>query len=333
MSAVLCFGELLLRLGAPGRQMLLQTPQFEVSVGGAEANVAVALAQFGHSARVLTALPYGPLGDCVLGELRRFGVATQAVRCEGRMGLYFLVPGAMHRPSEVLYDRQHSAFAQHEWTTDEVERALAGVDWLMLSGVTPSLGENAANACERLLDAAAERGIRIAFDGNFRSKLWALWRGEPERRLRSLMARAELLFANERDIAVVLGDAPAADRFAHAAARAFAAFPRLERMATTLREEHSVDHHTLTARLIHRSGASESAPSYTLSPIVDRIGTGDAFAAGVLHGLMERLPDAEALHLGLAAACLKHSIPGDAGRASPDDLRDFVAARGFGVRR
>lgn len=333
MSAVLCFGELLLRLGAPGRQMLLQTPQFEVSVGGAEANVAVALAQFGHSARVLTALPHGPLGDCVLGELRRFGVDTRAVRCEGRMGLYFLVPGAIHRPSEVLYDRQHSAFARHEWTTDEIERALAGVDWLVLSGVTPSLGECAANACERLLDAATERGIRIAFDGNFRSKLWALWRGEPERRLRSLMARAELLFANERDIAVVLGDAPAADCFAHAAARAFAAFPRLERMTTTLREEHSVDHHTLTARLIHRSGASESAPSYTLSPIVDRIGTGDAFAAGVLHGLMERLPDAEALHLGLAAACLKHSIPGDVGRASPGDLRDFVAARGFGVRR
>ncbi len=334
MSAVLCFGEMLLRLNAPGRQLLLQTSQLEVCVGGAEANVAVAMAQLGHGVRMLTALPHGPLGDTALGELRRFGIDTQSVaRSEGRMGLYFLVPGAMQRPSEVLYDRQHSSFSAKVWTTSEFERALEGVDWLLLSGVTPSLGEASADACERLLSIAAERGTRIAFDGNFRSKLWALWNGEPQRRLHSLMDKAELLFADERDMAVVLGDAPADDRFAQAAARAFAAFPRLERMATTLRDEHSVDHHTLTARMLHRSGTSTSAPRYTLAPIVDRIGTGDAFAAGVLHGLINGLTDGESLHYGLAGACLKHSIPGDFNRASLADLQDFVAARGFGVRR
>src|SRR5690606_14615759 len=180
MSAhVVCFGELLLRLAAPGRERLLQSARLEVCVGGAEANVGVALARCGHRVSIISTVADNGLGEAVVGELRRHGLDTGGVhRVPGRMGLYFLAPGAIHRPAEVLYDRAGSAFAlaaadAYDWTA-----LLAGADWVHLSGITPALGANTAAAALAAARAARAAGAKVSFDGNFRPSLWQAWNGD-----------------------------------------------------------------------------------------------------------------------------------------------------------
>ncbi len=333
-----CFGELLLRLGAPGREALLQTPRLEVHVGGAEANVAVALARFGHEAAQVGVIADNALGEAAAGELRRQGVCTRGLRpAPGRLGLYFLSTGALQRPSAVLYDRAGSAFAEADPAGYDWRALLAGADWLHLSGVSPALGERAARASLDAAEAAVAQGVKVSFDGNFRPSLWAASGGDAPGLLRRLMACADLLFADHRDMAVVLGlETPQATpeaRVAAAADAAFAAFPRLRRLATTLRETRSVDEHVLSARLHHRDGGAHGAGPIALAGIVDRIGGGDAFAAGVLHGLATGRDDAEALALGLAAAALKHSLPGDALALPASEVEALAQGGRLDVRR
>lgn len=338
MAQVVCFGELLLRLGAPGRQLLLQSPFLEVHVGGAEANVAVALARMGHDAAMVGAVADNALGEAALGELRRHGVDVRAVRkVDGRMGLYFLTPGAGQRPSEVLYDRAGSAFVaaaggEHDWAG-----LLRGASWLHVSGVTPALGQAMADATLRAMRAARAAGARVSFDGNFRPKLWQAWNADAAGILRDLFAEADLVFANERDIEVVRGhrfaQANPEMRFHAAAEAAFAAFPNLQRMVATVREQASVDLHALAALDATRDGVRRAASRRDVGPIVDRIGTGDAFAAGVLHGIVSGMDEAAGLEFGLAAACLKHSVPGDFSPLGVADIAAHVEGQGFGIRR
>jgi 2-dehydro-3-deoxygluconokinase len=338
MTRVVCFGEVLLRFSAPQRQLLLQSPQLEVCVGGAEANVAVALAHLGHETAMAGVIADNTLGAAALGELRRHGVVTGAVqRIAGRMGLYFLTPGAGQRPSEVLYDRAGSAFVaagggKHDWPA-----LLAGADWLHVSGVTPALGQATADATLTAMRAARAAGVQVSFDGNFRATLWQAWQGDAPGILAALMAEADLLFANERDIEVVLGQEFArpdpAQRFLAAASAAFTSFPRLRRMVATAREQASVDHHALSGLSVKRDGGIVTAPRRQVGPIVDRIGTGDAFAAGVLHGELAGLDEAAGLRFGLAAACLKHSVPGDFCPLGVRDIEAFAAGDDFRVRR
>ena len=335
---IICFGELLLRLGSPGRQLLLQSPMLEVCTGGAEANVAVSLARFGHRARMVGVVADSSLGESACGELRRHGVDTAGVqKAEGRMGLYFLTPGAIQRPSEVLYDRADSAFAragggQHDWSA-----LLAGADWLHVSGVTPALGQQAADGTLQAVKAARAAGVKVSFDGNFRPKLWDAWKSDPPAILHGLMAEADIMFASHRDIEVVLGckfdQATAQERFRAGAEAAFDAFPNLQRMAGTIRVQRSVDHHALSAIDAVRGGASHVTPIYEVAAIVDRIGTGDAFAAGVLHGAITGMENADGLHFGLAAACLKHSIPGDFNLVGVNEVNAILEEGGFDVRR
>lgn len=339
MSArIVCFGELLLRLTAPGRERLLQSPRLDVNVGGAEANVAVALAAFGHDAAVASVVPDNALGEAAVGELRRHRVDTAAIgHGEGRMGLYYLTVGAGHRPSEVLYDRAHSAFANaaanhFDWTT-----LLRGATCLHLSGVTPALGATAAAAAIRAARAGRDAGVLVSFDGNYRSKLWQAWNGDSATILREIVAQADTVFADHRDVSVILGgqftQATAAERNLAAAQALFAAFPNTQRLVTTLRTTHSVDHHELAAMAIARDGTVTTAAPQTLTGIVDRIGAGDAFAAGVLHGLLTGMDDSAALHFGLGAACLKHSLPGDFFTLPASDVAAFVNEGRLDVRR
>jgi 2-dehydro-3-deoxygluconokinase len=338
VGKVICFGELLLRLGAPGRQLLLQSPVLDVHVGGAEANVAVSLARFGQQAGMVGLVADNALGEAALGELRRHRIDVSGVQsAPGRMGLYFLTPGAIQRPSEVLYDRADSAFAragggQHDWPT-----LLQGADWLHVSGVTPALGQQAADGTLMAVRAARAAGVKVSFDGNFRPKLWEAWGGDAPTILRGLMAEADVLFASHRDLQVVLGlefpQATPQERFAAGAAAAFHAFPHLRQMAATVRVQRSVDHHALSAITALRDGSLHTTPAYEVSPIVDRIGTGDAFAAGVLHGDLTGMPAADALHFGVAAACLKHSIPGDFNLVGAVDVQAFLGENSLDVKR
>jgi 2-dehydro-3-deoxygluconokinase len=338
MGTIVCFGELLLRLGAPGRQMLLQSPVLEVHVGGAEANVAVSLARFGHDARMVGVVADNALGEAALGELRRHRVDTRGVQqAVGRMGLYFLTPGAIQRPSEVLYDRADSAFARAGGGTHDWPALLAGADWLHVSGVTPALGQRAADGVLSAVRAARAAGTKVSFDGNFRPKLWQAWGGDAPTILRGLMAEADLLFASHRDLQVVLGlefpQATPQERFAAGAAAAFQAFPHLRQMAATVRVQRSVDHHVISAITALRDGALHTTAARDVSPIVDRIGTGDAFAAGVLHGGLAGLSAQDALDFGVAAACLKHSLPGDFNLVGAADVRALLGENALDVKR
>ncbi len=338
MARVVCFGELLLRMSAPGRERLLQSPQLEVRIGGAEANVGVSLSYFGHQVAAVGTLADNPLGEAAAGELRRHGLDTSGLRkAAGRMGLYFLAPGAIHRPAEVLYDRADSAFALaaadvYDWST-----LLHGADWLHLSGVTPALGARTAAAALAAARGARAAGVKVSFDGNFRPRLWEAWNGDAKAILSELMAEADLLFADYRDMSVVLGGRfPQADpqeRVEAAAAAAFAAFPHLEWMACTLREAHNVDRHSLSGVLVGRDSGTALAPREDVGPIVDRIGGGDAFAAGVLHGLIRGWEPERTIRFGLAAGCLKHSIPGDFNLVSEAEVEALMGEGRYDVRR
>lgn len=338
MGKIVCFGELLLRLGAPGRQALLQSPVLDVHIGGAEANVAVSLARFGHDARMVGLVADNALGEAALGELRRHRVDTRAVqRVAGRMGLYFLTTGAIQRPSEVLYDRADSAFARAGGGTHDWPALLSGADWLHVSGVTPALGQQAADGVRVAVDAARAAAVNVSFDGNFRPKLWQRWGGDATAILRELFACADIVFADYRDIGVVLGgEFPQEDvreRVRAAAAQAFAAFPQLRWMACTQRATLSVDHHSLGAMLLGSDGTEALAPAESVTGIVDRIGGGDAFAAGVLHGLIGNMGAEASVRFGLAAACLKHTIPGDFNPVSVGEVEALIGEGRFDVRR
>ena len=333
---IVCFGEVLLRLAAPPGEMLLQSAELKVAVGGAEANVAVALARAGVPVAMVSVLPENPLGAAARDSLRRYGVDGQRIRfAPGRMGLYFLTPGAVTRPSQVFYDRAASAFAVAPPDLIDWADELQGASRLHLSGITPALGANPAAAALRAARAAVGLGVPVSFDANYRAALWTGREAQASELLRSLLAESETAFVDHRDISLVLqrppsGDGPARD--AEMAAEAFRAFPKLRRIAFTQRVVQFADRHELVAHLIARDRAPLATSPRALPGIVDRIGAGDAFAAGVLYGLWRGLGDARALDYGLASACLKHSVSGDAGMATAADLEAFLAG-GLDVRR
>ena len=338
-KSIVCLGELLLRLGAPQRQMLLQSPILDVHVGGAEANVAVSLARFGHRVAMVSVVPDNPLAEAAVGELRRHGVDVAAIARTpgGRMGLYFIVTGAMQRPSEVIYDRADSAFARARLESFDWGAIFSDADAFHVSGVTPAVGANGAAIALGAMKAARERGLFVSFDGNFRAKLWAQWGGDASGITRTMIAASDIVFADHRDIAIALGEAlPDGDpetAIRAAAAKAFAAFPQLDKLCTTIRTQHSVDHHSLSAIMLTRAGDVHVTPRYELSAIVDRIGGGDAFAAGVLHGLRSGMGDEVSLRFGIGAACLKHSVPGDFNLVSAADVAAWVSEGRLDVRR
>ena len=333
---IISFGEVLLRLSAPAPQMLLQQMQLEPSFCGAEANVAVALAGFGHDARLVTALPDNPLGEAARRVLRGFGVELQAETLPAsRLGLFFLQPGAMSRPATVTYDRAGSAFASIDPGAYDWPALLEGADWLFVSGITAALGGRALAALRAAIAAAQAAGARVAFDTNFRPSLWQGREAEAAAILRDLSCEADLLFAGRRAVAMMAGgDFGAGDpaQGFHAAAQAmFALSPRLGHMAATRREVYSSDRQAMTGLLADRAGLSSSR-TIALENIVDRVGTGDAFAAGVVHGLSTQMGrDAT---IGFAASCAEwaHGVPGDFLRASLHDITAMAAGSGD-VRR
>lgn len=333
---VVCFGEVLIRLSAPGHELLLQSPQLKVCFGGAEANVAVSLSRLGHTTRMVSVLPDNPLGRAAIEELRKHGVEPAVQTGPGRMGLYFLAPGAVKRASEVLYDRAFSAFAEAAPDRIDWDAEFEGADAFHMSGVTAAVGPRAAEAALRAARAARQRGLAVSFDCNYRPKLWDAWKGDAPAILREIVGQADTVFGDHRDMRLLLGktfseEDPVA-RGRAAADAAFAAFPELERLVHTIRVQHSVEHHELTG-LMFGPEASWRTASFPLWPIVDRIGGGDAFAAGVLHGLRTSMGEQAALEFGLAAACLKHTIPGDFNLAGESDIRALLDAGGLDVKR
>lgn len=330
-GGLVCFGEMLVRLTAPQGEMLLQTPQLAAHIGGAEANVAICVSRLGGNTAMATVLPDNPLGHAARDELRRHGVDVSAVTfATGRMGLYFLTPGAVLRPSEIVYDRAHSAFAEQ---ADSLawDAPLKGAAMLHVSGITPAVSTKCGEAALAAVSAANAANIPVSFDGNYRSSLWAA-RGETGAAiLRKLLEAATLAFIDERDIALVLG-ASFATRD-EAAAAALRAFPKLQRIAATTRTTHAVDAFSLGATLHHRDGTLTQARPLELGNVVDRIGGGDAFAGGLIHGLLKGWAADDALTFALHTAAAKHGQVGDSSHASESQIRALMGDGGKDVRR
>lgn len=332
---------MLLRFSPKQNELLLQSPGLTVRPAGAEANVAVSLAQFGAPTSLATVLADNALGRAARDEVRKHGADTSPVVFKpGRMGLYFLTPGAVRRPSEVLYDRAGSAFVEHVHDAFDWDQLLDGVEWLHASGVTPATGPNGSAAAVALIEAAVRKGVKVSYDGNFRGKLWDQWDGDPPTTLGRMLAGATVAFADDRDFALVLktrfDDPDPAVRRRQAAAAAFTAFPRLQRIACTLRVQDSVADQALSAVMLTRSpdGVIETqAEAIHMAGVIDRVGGGDAFASGVLFGLWSGWTDQQALDFGLAAAGLKHSVPGDFNLFSAADVHAAMQDNGFDIRR
>ena len=334
---IICFGEVLLRLSAPGKQLLLQTGSFDAHIGGAEANVAVSLSKLGHASAVVTSLPDNPLGRASADELRRHGVdTTNIVFREGRMGLYFLTHGAGQRPAEVLYDRTGSAFAAAPADLFDWKALLANAQWLHVSGITPAVSAAGAAATLQAMTVARALNVKVSFDCNFRARLWGTRAAEAPQLLRHLCEQADLIFGDDRDIAFMLGfnagDATVMDRRRKAAAAAFEAFHSLHWIAYTERARHSVDVQQLAGTL-HTSSEVFTTRPHPLHGIVDRIGAGDAFAAGILHGLISGHTPQATVDFATAAACLKHTIPGDFNLLGASDIELALSELQTDVRR
>jgi 2-dehydro-3-deoxygluconokinase len=332
---LVCFGEIMLRMSPPNRELLLQTPSLTVWVAGAEANVATALARLDHPTRMVSAVPDSPLGDAAVRELRAQGVDVSGIqRLPGRMGMYYVTSGAGLRATDVVYDRAHSAFADAAPETWDWDALLADAGLLHMSGITPALGPAGTAAALAASEAAAQRGIPISFDGNYRARLWDAWDGRPRDTLTALVSRAAIMFGNHRDVALLLdrhfsGEGP--DRRREAAEAAFATFPNLRLIASTARHVEDADRHRIAARLDTPERGFQT-DEVAVSGIVDRIGAGDAFASGVLHGLFEQFTLEDVARNGLALTCLKHSLPGDASLFTRQDIAAFLEG-GLDVRR
>jgi 2-dehydro-3-deoxygluconokinase len=331
---VLCFGEMLLRLSAPGKSHLLQDARFDAHIGGAEANVAAALARIGHPSALVTALPDDALGDAAVEAMRAAGVdVSRVLRGPGRLGLYYLMPGAGPRAASIIYDRVDSLFAKTPARAYDWPVLLDGMKWLHLSGITPAIAPGSATLSLGAIAAAKAAGVRVSFDGNFRGSMWARWCADPAPILAGHVAGADLLFGNHRDIGLMLGkefDGESPEGRRAAALAAFDTFPELQVIASTVRVTLSPDHNRMRAR-IDTPNASHETDEIDIAGIVDRIGTGDAFAAGVLAGLDDGLE--AAARMGLHLAALKHATPGDQSRTSRRDLEAFDPGAGLDIRR
>jgi 2-dehydro-3-deoxygluconokinase len=335
LPPVVTFGELLLRLTPPGQVPLARTPLLGIDVGGAEANVAIALSSLGRPVRAVSLVPDNPLGRMASGALGSAGVDISRIATgPGRMGLYFFEQPSGPIAGRVTYDRAHSAFVAATPDQFDFAGALDGAALLHISGITPALGPGGVALAQAAVDAAKAAGVPICFDGNYRSNLWSAWDSNPREILTGLVGEAEVLIGNHRDISLLLGeqfsgDGP--DRRRQAAEAAFDAFPKLKLIASTARHVATASTHELAARVDLRNDHWQT-DELRIENIVDRIGTGDAFAAGLLLRYLEGASAREMARSALAMAAMKHGVPGDTIAITRAELDAFDAGGGD-VRR
>jgi 2-dehydro-3-deoxygluconokinase len=338
MTRVVTLGEVMLRLKSPGFERLFQSPTLEATFGGAEANVAASLAQFGVDARFVSAIPANNVGDACVATLRGFGVDTSMIRRQGdRLGIYFFENGANQRPSRVTYDRSGSSISTARATDFDWDAVFEGADWFHISGVTPAISASAAELSIAAARAARGRGLRVSCDYNYRKNLWRYGKSAPEV-MRELVGLATVGIANEEDCQKALGididvDVKSGtierDKYRVLADRVLRAFPNLERQVITLRESHSADHNGWSAVMFDRK-VFLSSRHYEITDIVDRVGGGDSFAAGLIYGLRAYKDGQRALEFATAASCLKHSILGDVNRVGVAEVEALMAGDASG---
>ena len=326
MKKVVTFGEIMLRLSPAGASRFVQADSFDVVYGGGEANVAVSLAAYGHDAYFVTKLPNHEIGQSAVNALRRYGVKTDFVARGGdRVGIYYLETGASMRPSKVIYDRAHSSISEAEPCDFDFDAIMAGADWFHWSGITPAISDKAAELTRLACEAAKRHGVKVSVDLNFRKKLWS--KDKAQSVMRPLMQYVDVCIGNEEDAELCLGFKPDADVAAgktdaegyKAIFKAMAEEFGFEYVISTLRESFSASHNGWKA-MIYNGKEFYQSRRYDISPIVDRVGGGDAFSGGVIHGLLTKPTQGEALEFAVAASALKHTIPGDFNMVSVEEV-------------
>ena len=340
MTKVVTFGEVMLRLSTPGHQRFEQARAYEASFAGAEANVATSLANLGVPVRFVSRLPDNDLGRACRNFLRQQGVEIDYLAHGGnRLGLFFLETGAAQRGSKVIYDRAESSFASVEPGMFDWTSLFLDADWFHWSGITPATAKGPSLVVAEAVQAAREHGVTVSCDLNFRTKLWR-WGKTAAEVMPALVSQCDVVVGNEEDAEMVFGLAAAeadvtqgrvdAQHYVPVCESLVELFPNLRTVAFTLRGSLSASHNTWSALLWHQ-GSVYVAPTYDIVPIVDRVGGGDAFAAGLIYGLgvADRGPQ-WALEFAVAAACLKHSIPGDANLVTLQEVEQLVAGNASG---
>jgi 2-dehydro-3-deoxygluconokinase len=342
-ARIVTFGEMMLRLKAPGFERLLQSPYLSTSFGGGEANVAVSLAQFGHEVVFVTALPNNPIASACISFLRGNGIDTsQIVQTGERVGIYYYEAGSNQRPSKVIYDRAHSAIMDISPGAFDWEKILDGAGWFHITGITPALSDNLAEIVRIAMQTAREMGITISCDYNYRKNLWKYGKSAIEV-MTSLVGFADIGIANEEDCQYALGlsvDPGGWEdeiktgqidirKYRLLVEKVLSTYPNLRCQTITLRESYSADHNGWSACLYNGKEFIMSR-HYDVKDIVDRVGTGDAFAAGLIHGLITGLTNQQALEFAVAASCLKHSIPGDINFSTVEEVEYILNNGGSG---
>ena len=336
MARVVSFGEIMMRLATPNFLRFVQTKSFDVTYAGAEANVAVSLANFGLEASFVTKLPKNEFGIAVLRYLRQYNVDTSHIIFgEGRLGVYFLETGYSQRPSKVIYDRANSTFALSKPEEYDWDRIFDNADWFHFTGITPALGDNLVQACLDALKKAKEKGITVSCDLNYRAKLWSQ---EKARQVMSQLVKyVDVLFANEEDAEKVFGikadesnvvEGKLSLKGYEQVCRRLKERFGFKRVAISLRE-------SIVANLNGWSGVLldgddfYSAKQYTVH-IVDRVGAGDSFSAGIIYGFLTGMKPQETLEFAVAASCLKHTIVGDFNEVTPEEVKSLMKGSGSG---
>ncbi len=338
MSEYMTFGEIMLRLKSPGHERLFQSPHLEATFGGGESNVAVSLANYGLDAGFITALPNNDIGDACLRRLRSLDVNTNHVIRNGdRMGVYFLEAGANQRSSKVVYDRSHTSIAECALGDLDWGHVFSGCKWFHITGITPALSQSAADLSIEGCRFAFENGITVSCDFNFRSKLWKYGKVASEV-MSDLVQYVHLGIANEEDCQKSLGISVDVDvtqgqldtaKYERLTAKVLEAYPQMSTIAITLRESHNANRNGWSACLRGSDGFAVSK-HYELTDIVDRVGGGDSFAAGLIAGMHYFDDNKTALEFAVAASCLKHSISGDFNLVSKDEVLNLMGGDGSG---
>ena len=339
MADYLSFGEIMLRLKTPGHERFFQSPKFEATFGGGEANVAVALSNYGLSSAFVTALPDNDIGQHAVNEMRRFGVDTSMIRrCGDRVGIYYLESGANQRPSKIVYDRTASSICEcgpgdFDWPT-----LFKSAKWLHITGITPALSQSAADLSLECVKEAKKAGVTVSCDFNYRGKLWKYGKTAPEV-MTELVKHVDVGIANEEDCQKSLGisvdvDVEAGEldtkKYEALSEKVLDIYPDMSTIAVTLRESMSADRNGWSACLRERGSDFKLSRRYEITDIVDRVGGGDSFASALIYGLNAYEDRQQALEFAVAGSCLKHSILGDFNRVSVSEVEKLMSGDGSG---
>ncbi len=333
---IITMGEIMLRLSTPGVKRFVRSDSFDVIYGGGEANVAVSCANYGHDAYFVSKLPCHEIGQSAVNALRQFGVKTDYIARGGdRVGIYFLESGASMRPSKVIYDRAHSSISEAVVADFDFDQIMEGAQWFHFSGITPALSDSCAELTALACQAAKRHGVTVSVDLNFRKKLWT--KEKAQLVMRPLMEYVDVCIGNEEDAELCLGFKPDADvEGGKTDAEGYKGiFEQMLRefdfkyVVSTLRESFSASHNGWKA-MIYNGEEFYTSKRYDIEPIIDRVGGGDSFSGGIIHGLLTKATQGEALEFAVAASALKHTINGDFNHVTIEEVEALAGGDASG---